>query len=179
MRSPRYNLQTIRESFNRIASAASEARAPEPGGARVTVDEVKALFSEARGPDNWMSVDEKVRIALEWGHLQELAEDEARAEFARLSQGLDLPDPQRLDAIRGALRLSWGPQVDSPAPQLSVKQLQSAVEAGRDANGTLDESSRFLLAYQWQSTPEPCKSPRVKQEYQRLATELGLPTFTE
>jgi len=177
---PTYNLQKVQESYNRIANESLKAKAPEPGGTKVTASEVKALFTAARGSDRRMSVDEKVRLASEWGGLQGFADDGARAEFAKLSKGLGLPDPKQLDAIRGALRLSWGPRVDSPAPQVTGKHLQDAVAAaGRDKTGKLDEASKFLIAYEWRAIPDRCKSPQVKQEYDKLSRELGLPTFSE
>ncbi len=76
------------------------------------------------------------------------------------------------------LQLVWGPEVSSPPPQLSQAQLQAAVDAGRDAQGKLDDASRFLIAYEWQGIDDKCKSPEVKAAYERLARTWGFPTFS-
>jgi hypothetical protein len=181
MRIPRYNLLNVQESYSRIANSATRARAPEAGGApaKVTAEEVRALFSAARGPDGRMGVDEKVRLATEWNSLKQNAGPEAQAEFKRLSSRLNLPEAGRLDGIRDALRLKWGPQVDSPAPKVTAKQLQEAIAAGKDSKGKLDDASKFLIAYEWNSIPDRAKTPEVKREYERLRTQYGLPTFVD
>jgi len=181
MKAPSYNLQRVQEGYSRIANASLRASAPEAGGApaKVTAEEVRTLFTAARGSDKRMSVDEKVRLASEWGALKGRADAGALAEFKKLGARLNLPSPERLQGIRDSLRLKWGPQVDSPAPQLTVKQLQDAVAAGRNEKGQLDDASKFLLAYEFQAIPERSKSLEVKQEYARLQKELGLPLFTD